>query len=95
MKFDGDTYDPDFDERRLNRQFNRILDLMKDGAWRTLGEIERATGDPQASISAQLRHLRKKRFGSHTVNRRPRGDRAHGLYEYQVLCRFKQEVLQL
>jgi predicted transcriptional regulator len=95
MKFDGGTYDPDFDERRLNRQFNRILDLMKDGDWRTLGEIERATGDPQASISAQLRHLRKKRFGSHIVNRRPRGDRAHGLYEYQVLCRFEQEVLQL
>ncbi|KKL56177.1 hypothetical protein LCGC14_2247980, partial [marine sediment metagenome] len=36
----------------------------------TLCEIEDLTGDPPASISAQLRHLRKERFGAHTVERR-------------------------
>jgi hypothetical protein len=58
---------------------------MADGRWRTLAEIEAATGDPQASISAQLRHLRKRRFGSSVVERRPRGDRSAGLYEYALI----------
>jgi hypothetical protein len=57
---------------------------MKDGQWRTLEEIAQATGDPQASVSAQLRHLRKNKFGSYIVNKRSRGDREHGLWEYQV-----------
>jgi hypothetical protein len=57
---------------------------MRDARWRTLEEIAQMTGDPAASISAQLRHLRKPRFGGYTVNRRVRGDRARGLFEYQV-----------
>jgi DNA-binding transcriptional regulator GbsR (MarR family) len=58
--------------------------LMRDGRWRTLDEIARSTGDPHASISAQLRHLRKARFGEHTVDKRARGDRRQGLFEYRV-----------
>jgi hypothetical protein len=58
-----------------------IRKLMVDGQWRSLGQIENVTGHPQASISAQLRHLRKKRFGSHVVERRHMGK---GLYEYRV-----------
>ncbi len=60
---------------------------MKDSRWRTLPEIENATGDPAASISAQLRHLRKEKFGSHTVNKRHRGDESKGYYEYQVIVK--------
>ncbi len=56
-----------------------------DGEWRTLDEIAAITGDPQASISAQLRHLRKARFGNHTLEKRPRGDRHQGLWEYRVI----------
>jgi hypothetical protein len=59
---------------------------MRDGRWRTLEEIHKTTlGEPVASISAQLRHLRKPRFGSYRVERRHRGDPGSGLYEYRVL----------
>jgi len=57
---------------------------MSDGDWRTLSEIGEATGDPVASVSAQLRHLRKRRFGAYIVDKRSRGDRALGLFEYRV-----------
>ncbi len=83
-RFAGDTYDPKHDDARLSGQLARVFELMRDGIWRTLGEIEAATGDPQASISAQLRHLRKKRFGGHDVEKRQRGERERGLYEYRV-----------
>ena len=60
---------------------------MIDGEWRTLSEIEFITGDPQASISAQLRHLRKERFGGYLVELRSRGDRENGLFEYRLFQR--------
>lgn len=84
-RFDGETYDPAFDQARLEKQIGRVWACMRDGAWRTLSEIQRVTGDQQASISAQLRHLRKARFGGYQVEKRVRGDRAHGLYEYRVV----------
>ena len=80
--FDGDDYQPDRDDERLGSQYERIFNCMKDGAWRSLPEIEGRTGDPPASISAQLRHMRKERFGGHTVNRRYVDS---GLYEYQLV----------
>lgn len=83
--FDGATYRPSIDYTRLRTQFLRVRGLMLDGAWRTLEEIARGTGDPIASISAQLRHLRKPRFGSYTVERRVRYEDSDGLYEYRVL----------
>jgi hypothetical protein len=85
VRFNGATYDPAFDNERLEKQLGRVYSCMIDGQWRTLGEIEAITKDPQASISAQLRHLRKERFGSYIIERRHRGDRANGLYEYRVL----------
>lgn len=84
-QFDGDVYDPQFDDKRLDKQLGRVYNCMIDGFWRTLAEIEMRTGDPQASISAQLRHLRKQRFGSYTLNKRPLGARENGLFEYQLL----------
>ena len=83
--FDGADYDPRRDERRLRSQNGRIFRCMRDGVFRTLEEIAELTGDPPASISAQLRHLRKKRFGGYKVEKRPRGDRRKGLYEYRLL----------
>ena len=83
-RFNGAAYDPAHDDPRLENQLTRIFALMKDGLWRTLAEIELTTGDPQASISAQLRHLRKERFGSYCIERRARGDREHGLFEYRI-----------
>jgi hypothetical protein len=86
-RFDGPAYDPKYDHARLTGQLSRVFNCMKDSHWRTLDEIAKLTNDPHASISAQLRHLRKERFGGHTVNRRARGDRSHGLFEYQLLVR--------
>ncbi len=82
--FNGPSYDPARDNARLTGQIQRIFNLMRDGSWRTLREIADATNDPESSISAQLRHLRKPRFGGHTVDKRHRGDPANGLYEYSL-----------
>ena len=82
--FSGPDYDPDLDQARLTGQIRRVFDLMRDGEWRTLDEIHAVTRDPQASISAQLRHLRKQRFGSHVVAKRRRGDPKSGLFEYRL-----------
>lgn len=84
-KFDGDDYVPERDDPRLRGQILRVFSVMKDNKWRTLNEINALTGDPHASISAQLRHLRKEKFGAHTINKTHRGEPAVGLYEYQLL----------
>jgi hypothetical protein len=90
--FDGATYSPTFDYERLAGQNRRVFDCMKDENFRTLREIEVEilSRDPQAqisqaSISARLRDLRKEKFGRHTVERRARGERRRGLWEYRLL----------
>lgn len=69
------------DQVRLTAQQQRLVAYM-GGEWRTLREIETATGIPQASASAQLRHLRRRKFGAHTVERQHLG---RGLYRYRVV----------
>lgn len=83
--FNGPAYDVEHDLWRLSDQHTRVRDLMLDGAWRTIREIAAITGDPESSVSAQLRHLRKRRFGSYTVERTHSGDRKRGLHKYRVL----------
>ena len=80
-RFDGADYQPERDNARLGAQLLRVRAFMADSAWHTLEAIARGTGDPPASVSAQLRHLRKPRFGGHTVERRYV---ARGLYEYRL-----------
>lgn len=79
--FDGKTYVPERDRMRLRAQLEDVFALMKDGAWRTLGQIETQTGHPQASISARLRDFRKAKFGGHKVERQYLGD---GLFHYRL-----------
>lgn len=79
--FLGATYSETRDEARLTGQLARVRDCMKDGEWRTLAEIAALTGDPEASVSARLRDLRRARFGFHTVNRR---NRTGGHWEYSL-----------
>lgn len=81
---EGGTYEPSLDRSRLGAQAQRVLDLMADGRWRSLQEIALATSDPQASVSARLRDLRKPAFGGHTIDRRHRGDPKLGIYEYRL-----------
>ena len=95
IRFNGSDYVPEHDNIRLTGQLKRVYNAMLDSKWRTLSEIEKLTGDPQASISAQLRHLRKPRYGSHEINKRPRGERKNGLFEYQLILNttIKPELL--
>jgi len=81
--FNGPDYEPRHDWCRLAKQHERVRDcaLLWPGE---LSEIAAAAGDPEASVSAPLRHLRKPRFGSYVVEKRPRGDRSAGLFEYRV-----------
>lgn len=83
--FNGPCYDPRLDKERLSRQMNRIYEYMIDGKWQTLSEIAIATGAPEASVSAQLRHLRKPRFGGYIVEKRRKGEKTAGLWEYRLL----------
>jgi hypothetical protein len=78
--FNGPDQDAHHD--RLAVQFQRIFDFMLDQKWHTLNGISQETHDPPASVSAQLRHMRKPRFGAHTVERRHLG---RGLYEYRLI----------
>jgi len=84
-RFDGPCYDPPQDRERLTGQIQRIFNLMRDSRWRTLSEIQAITGDHEASVSAQLRHLKKDRFGGHTLSKRRRGEGRRGLWEYQII----------
>lgn len=79
--FGGWTYEPARDGSRLRAQLGRVRAVMLDGRWRTLAEIETATGDPQASISARLRDLRKAKFGGWVVEREYLHD---GLWAYRL-----------
>ena len=84
IKFNGADYNAVRDKARLTGQLQRVFKCMADARWRSLGDIEEVTGDPQASISAQLRHLRKPRFGGHQVEKKYLGD---GLYHYKLNAR--------
>jgi uncharacterized protein (DUF2132 family) len=89
MRFNGADYKPDRDNLRLTGQLLRIWEAVSDGRWYTLKDIAVRTGDPEPSISAQLRHLRKPRFGGHIVEREYV---ANGLYQYRVMVRETEEA---
>jgi hypothetical protein len=80
-RFNGADYVPERDDARLTSQMKRVFSAIEDGQWRALHELAKITGDPEASISAQLRHLRKPRFGSYTIER---SHVRHGLYLYRL-----------
>lgn len=81
--FGGITYDAALDESRLLAQLRKVRAFMSDGCWHTLAEIAEAVEAPEASVSARLRDLRKKKFGGHTVERE-RIEGGNGLWRYRV-----------
>lgn len=101
----GPAYDKTIDEPRLSTQREAILQYVRamtcSGAWLTLREISEDTGYPEASVSAQLRHLRKPQFGGWRVEKRRRvryevtgcedggitvgENKAAGTWEYRIL----------
>jgi hypothetical protein len=80
--FDGGTYVPERDARRLRRLLVRVFDLMSDGRPRTLREITMLCGGTEASVSARLRDFRKLRHGAHRVEHTCLG---HGLWSYRLI----------
>lgn len=72
------------DRARLGAQARRVIALMVDAQWRTLSEISSSTGDPEASISARLRDLRRADHGGYTVESQVRDPAHPGLIEYRV-----------
>ena len=79
----GPAYVETLDGPRLRTQLERVWTLIQNSdEGRTLGEIENALGYPQASVSAQLRHLRKPEHGSHLIIKRRRAN-SNGLWEYK------------
>lgn len=87
--FDGVTYERERDQDRLRAQLGRVRAAMLDHAWHTLPGLSNTTGDPEASISARLRDLRKEKFGGYTVERRYLDG---GLWEYRLLPRADVEA---
>lgn len=89
MKFDGKTIDQKIDGQRLTTQFQRTFAFMSDERWHTIPDIVNAISFPpydrasEGGVSARLRDFRKKKHGSHTVNRRR--IKETGTHEYQLV----------
>lgn len=81
LAFDGQTYNPRRDFSRLNAQAKRVAEIIDDGKWHTLADISRVTGDPEASVSARLRDLRKEQNGGFIVERE---HVRRGLWRYRL-----------
>jgi hypothetical protein len=79
--FNGSNYQHDRDAVRLTDQLKRVHSVMSDRDWHTLERIAQITGDPTPSVSAQIRHLRKARFGGWEIEKRYHGQ---GLYAYRL-----------
>ena len=90
-KFDGKTFEPAKDAKRLGKQLQAVRDVLlrrsRWDAWTTLHGIQsdvwfmRGISASEASISARIRDLRKPKFGGYTVERRRISG---GLYEYRI-----------
>jgi len=89
--YDGDTLHHATDHKRLRAQHGAVFKAMAGEAWLTLTELEKATGYPQASVSARLRDFRKEKFGGHTVLRRRRRN-AGGTWEYCLLLNHERSA---
>jgi hypothetical protein len=89
----------EYDTRRLRSQREVIRDVMLAAAecdtWLTLGELRALTHFGEASISAQLRHLRKLENGGYDVSKQRRegaiiagvlaDGRGECVWEYRIL----------
>jgi hypothetical protein len=72
--FDGATYDAEKDHARLTSQLQRVSLIISDGRWHSLFQLSKLTGDPEGSVSARLRDLRKDKFGSQIIERKRKGN---------------------
>jgi len=95
----------EYDARRLRSQRDIIRDVMVSASdcetWLTLGELRAITRYGEASISAQLRHLRRTENGGYEIVKRHRegvsplrpgsGGRGECVWEYRIERRMQAE----
>jgi hypothetical protein len=85
------------------RQRDVLCDVMLSAreceTWLTLDELAKLTHYPPASISAQLRHLRKPEYGAFVVEKRLRkagrilrGEDFGAVWEYQLTRRIRRSM---
>jgi hypothetical protein len=86
--FDGDDYVADRDNARLTNQIDKVRMYSSEnnaGIYRVneclVKQIAADLKQPEPSVSAQIRNLRKDRFGARTVNREYRGN---GCYAFKL-----------
>src|SRR6266852_2661457 len=86
------------------RQRDVLCDVMLSArqceTWLTLDELSKLTHYPPASISAQLRHVRKPEYGGYAVEKRQRaagrtlrGEDFGTIWEYQIRRAIRRRVL--
>lgn len=89
--------------RRRQRDVLRdvMLSARECETWLTLDELAKLTHYPPASISAQLRHLRKPQNGGFVVKKRPRtsgvilrGEDFGTVWEYQLKRRIRKILVR-
>ena len=68
-------------------QTARIRRIMNDGKWHTLKEISKKTRDPEPSVSARIRDLRKPGNGSYVVEKRRVNGGKTGPFEYRLVLK--------
>ena len=89
----------------LRTQRQVLCDVMlaagQCGTWLTLQELAQLTCYGEASISAQLRNLRKPQFGGYVLEKRPRevdavlrGEALGRVWEYQLRRRVRIVALR-
>jgi hypothetical protein len=84
-RFDGSDYEPEHDDARLSGQLRAVYEATRDHRWRTVKEIQAATGIRlDATVAKMLRNLRLERFGAFAVEKRRRGAAEGGVWEYRV-----------
>ncbi len=77
--FDGRTFDPARDGKRLTRQLDMVKQILRDKKPRTLNEIREEIWLHYGVRAARLRDLRKPKFGAAEVKS---GRRTDGVWEY-------------
>ena len=83
-QFDGETYIPMIDYKRLKGLLKRVYDIMSDGNWHRLAELAHRAQGSEASVSARIRELRKEKFGGFEVQRK-RHKTQKGVWLYRLV----------
>lgn len=80
VRFDsGVTLTPE-DHVRLGAQIARVKAVLETGRWYTVPDLQDAiwehfrVRDPENSLQAQIRNLRKPKHGGHTIERKREGN---------------------